>query len=303
MLGTNSTLYTVSQYRINDLERLTGVKAHTIRIWEKRYDLISPTRSDTNRRFYSDAQLMRLMNVSTLLEHGHKISHLAAMSDEELAAHLEQLHRVPSESTINAAYIHDLTAAMVAFNEPLFTEVFAAATKQLGFFEGMINVFYPFLRKAGLLWRTDKAVPIQEHFATCIIRNKLVTAADTLPASATGGDKFMLFLPPGEWHDVGLLFTNYILRSRGYSTVYLGQCVPYEDLDLVINAVSPQYIVTFFISPKPHHEIEAEINTLANKYPYLKVLISGDQSLLTEAAVSAANVLHLKSVGDLIAIL
>ena len=293
----------MTQYRINDLERLTGVKAHTIRIWEKRYNLISPSRSTTNRRFYSDTQLLKLMNVSTLLEHGHKISHLAAMSDEELVDQLDQLHKFPSGSTICAAYIHDLTAAMVGFNEQEFTKVFAAATAELGFFEGMINVFYPFLRKAGLLWRTDKAVPIQEHFATCIIRNKIITATDTLPPAAPDAAKYMLFLPPNEWHEVGLLFANYILRSKGNATVYLGQSVPYEDIDVAIGSAKPQYIFTFFITPKPVEEIAAEIMNLGSNYPDRKILISGDGTLLGAINITTDNVTYLKNVDELLDIL
>ncbi len=293
----------MTQYRINDLERLTGVKAHTIRIWEKRYNLISPSRSTTNRRFYSDTQLLKLMNVSTLLEHGHKISHLAAMSDEELVDQLDQLHKFPSGSTICAAYIHDLTTAMVGFNEQEFTKVFAAATAELGFFEGMINVFYPFLRKAGLLWRTDKAVPIQEHFATCIIRNKIITATDTLPPAAPDAAKYMLFLPPNEWHEVGLLFANYILRSKGNATVYLGQSVPYEDIDVAIGSAKPQYIFTFFITPKPVEEIAAEIMHLGSNYPDRKILISGDGTLLGAINITTDNVTYLKNVDELLDIL
>ncbi len=293
----------MTQYRINDLERLTGVKAHTIRIWEKRYNLISPSRSTTNRRFYSDTQLLKLMNVSTLLEHGHKISHLAAMSDEELVDQLDQLHKFPSGSTICAAYIHDLTTAMVGFNEQEFTKVFAAATAELGFFEGMINVFYPFLRKAGLLWRTDKAVPIQEHFATCIIRNKIITATDTLPPAAPDAAKYMLFLPPNEWHEVGLLFANYILRSKGNATVYLGQSVPYEDIDVAIGSAKPQYIFTFFITPKPVEEIAAEIMNLGSNYPDRKILISGDGTLLGAINITTDNVTYLKNVDELLDIL
>ncbi|WP_161499171.1 MerR family transcriptional regulator [Flavipsychrobacter stenotrophus] len=291
------------QYRINDLERLTGVKAHTIRIWEKRYNLISPSRSTTNRRFYSDTQLLKLMNVSTLLEHGHKISHLAAMTDEELVDQLDQLHKFPSGSTVCAAYIHDLTTAMVGFNEQAFTETFAAATTELGFFDGMMNVFYPFLRKAGLLWRTDKAVPIQEHFATCIIRNKIVIATETLPLAAPDAAKYMLFLPPNEWHEVALLFANYIIRSKGYATIYLGQSVPYEDIDVAIETANPEYIFTFFITPKPVEEIAVEILHLGTNYPNSKILISGDGTMLNQISITTDNVAYLKNVDELLGIL
>ena len=293
----------MSQYRINDLERLTGVKAHTIRIWEKRYELISPTRSDTNRRFYSDAQLVKLMNVSTLLEHGHKISHLAAMTDEELAVQIDHLHKYPSENTVFTAYIHDLTLAMVAFNETLFADIFADAAKKLGFYEAMINVFYPFLRKAGLLWRTDKAVPIQEHFATCIIRNKIIAATESLAPPAPDAAKYILFLPQNEWHEVALLFANYILRSKGLATIFLGQNVPYEDIDMVVKMVDPQFIFTFYITPKPVEEIAEEIARLGTSFPGQTIYISGDGSLLQDVPFPGDNLIYLRSVAEFIAIL
>ncbi len=293
----------MAQYRINDLERLTGVKAHTIRIWEKRYMLISPLRTATNRRYYSDAQLLKLMNVSTLLEHGFKISHLAAMTDEELAVQIEELHRYPSGSTACTAYIHELTAAMVAFNETTFKEVFAAAVTELGFYEAMMNVFYPFLRKAGLLWRTDKAVAIQEHFATCIIRNKIIIATDMLPAPAADAKRFMLFLPSEEWHEVGLLFANYLIRAKGHATIYLGQSVPDEDIRVVKETINPDYMFAFFISPKPTEELENDINLAASINENIPFYISGDGSLIKEVKFKYKNIIWLQSVNDLMEIL
>jgi methanogenic corrinoid protein MtbC1 len=243
------------------------------------------------------------MNVSTLLEHGHKISHLAAMTDEELVYHLDQLHKFSSTSTICAAYIHDLTTAMVGFNERAFTEVFLSANAKLGFFDCMMNVFYPFLRKAGLLWRTDKSVPIQEHFATCIIRNKIITATEALPPVAPDAAKYMLFLPPNEWHEVALLFANYIIRSKGYSTIYLGQNVPYEDLYIAIGAANPKFIFTFFITPKPVEEIRLEINQLGTNFPDSQILISGDGTLLNQISFTTDTVNYLKNVDELLEIL
>lgn len=293
----------MTQYRIHDLERLTGVKAHTIRIWEKRYTLIVPSRTDTNRRYYNNAQLLRLMNVSTLLGHGFKISNLAVFTDEQLAHHIEQLHKNPSLDIACAAYIHDLSTAMVEFDEPHFEEIFNAAVKDLGFFEAMIKVFYPFLRKAGLLWRTDKVVAIQEHFASCVIRRKIIAAIDNLPIPKNATKKFLLFLPPNEWHEIGMLFANYVIRAKGLSTVYLGQNVPYDDLNMVVDKTRPDFLLTFFVCPKPTEEIKAELQHLVFKNPGMKILVSGDTAMLNSVQFADEQVKYLKNVEDLLSIL
>ena len=293
----------MDQYRINDLERLTGIKAHTIRIWEKRYLLITPSRTATNRRYYNDAQLRKLMNISTLLAHGFKISSVAALTDNELSAQIEQLHQDPSKDVICAAYIHDLTVAMVALDEAEFEKVYTAAVDRFGFYESMLLVFYPFLRKTGQLWRIEKAMPVQEHFAYCIIRRKIILATGGLPAPARTDKKFMLFLPPNEWHETGLLFADYIIRSKGHATVYLGQNVPYDDINRTAGLVNATYLLTFFISPKPKEEIEREIADLSKKNQIRHLLISGDRDLLDGVRLPEKKTVLLMDVESLLDLL
>ncbi len=293
----------MDQYRINDLERLSGVKAHTIRIWEKRYQLISPSRSSTNRRFYNGDQLKKLMNVATLLAHGHKISNVAACSDTEINKLLEQLHNSDSDEAKFNAYINDLTVAMVAFDEDSFNKVFKEVTEQYSFYTGMLYVFYPFLAKTGMLWRISKTQPIQEHFATSILRKKILSTIDNLDPPKVNCKSFLLFLSPNEWHEIGLLFADYLIRANGHKTYYMGQNVPYADVRDIGSLVAPDYILTFYISPKPKEEIEREISNLSKSLLEVEILVAGDKNLLSGNKYATDNVKYLKDVNSLLAFL
>ena len=282
---------------------MTGVKAHTIRIWEKRYLLIKPSRTATNRRYYNGLQLRRLMNISTLLSNGFKISHVASLSDDELSRLIDQLHSDPSKDVICSVYIHDLIAAMIGLDEPAFDKIFADAVERFGFYDSMLLVFYPFLRKTGQLWRTDKAMPVQEHFAACIVRRKIIAAIDKLPVPTNNKKKYLLFLPPGEWHETGLLFADYIIRSKGVATLYLGQNVPYADINKIAAEHKADFLFTFFITPKPADEIEKEIAALLRNNPGRELFVSGDYELLSGVKFSDQRFTYLNGVDSLLKLL
>jgi DNA-binding transcriptional MerR regulator len=289
----------LEQYKINDLERLTGIKAHTIRIWEKRYMLIKPSRTATNRRFYNGDQLLKLMNVSTLLSQGYKISNLAILSDEEIKNNIEQLHKSSSIEAMVSDYINSLTYFMLSFDEIAFENLYNEVVAQVGLYDAMVQVFYPFLINTGILWRVKKTLPIEEHFALCIIRRKLIAATDRLSIPKANSKKFLLFLPTNEWHEIGLLFGNYILRSMGFITIYLGQNVPLEDISRTYSATKPDYMLTFFISAKPKTEIESEIVAILKATKDTTLLISGSWNLLQSAKYDVKRVAYLKDVNSL----
>jgi DNA-binding transcriptional MerR regulator len=261
-------------YQINDLERLTGIKAHTIRIWEKRYSLICPNRTDTNRRYYDDEQVKRLLNVTTLLSKGHKISKIASYSESEMKVLVETQESVSTEA-LYAGYVNDLIAAMLAFDEAGFEKVFSASLLKMGLFDTMINIIYPFLLKSGVLWTVDKTAPVQEHFTSAIIKRKLMSATDSLSPSPGQKTTFLLFLPPGEWHEVAILFANYIIRSRGYKTIYLAQDVPVDGMNDVIEKKNPQYLLTFFVAARPEEETLGLIRRYVELAENAKLLIAG----------------------------
>ncbi len=290
-------------YQINDLERLTGVKAHTIRIWEKRYSIIHPNRTETNRRYYDDTQMRKLLNVTTLLSQGHKISKIAAFSDDEIFKHIEKDAELHGSAHINTTYINDLVVTMLAFDEAGFEKVFSAAVLRMGMYETMLHVVYPFLNKTGVLWTINKTVPVQEHFASCIIRRKLMSATDGLLPPHKKNNRFLLFLPPGEWHEIVLLFSNYIIRSHGYDTIYLGQNVPVENIRKMLESVSVQHILTFFITTRPADELKDLVANYAGMDKKVKMLIAGNRDILNDPKMLPKNVSFMDGVGSLIELL
>lgn len=222
-------------YHISELEQLSGIKAPTIRVWERRYNLIEPGRTDTNIRLYDDHQVRKLLNVATLLENGYKISKIAALEEDDLHAMVLGLQGGALEGDgIATSYINDLVISMLAFDEAGFERTYEAAVKRYGVFQAMLQVMYPLLAKIGLMWSTADAMPVQEHFASAVVRRKLIAATDKLSIKKKRRRKFLLMLPPGEWHEIGLLLANYLIRSKDVETLYLGQNVPYEQIGAIL---------------------------------------------------------------------
>lgn len=235
-------------YNIAELEQLSGIKAGTIRIWEKRFGIIEPWRTDTNIRMYDDGQVRKLLNVATLLSGGQKISQVAAISKKELHKEVEAVQACSGDARA-LSFINDLIAAIVAFDEELFHKAFDAAVAHYGMYNAMLEVCYPFLHKIGIMWVTENAVPVQEHFASALVRRKLLFAIEQLAVRKRGDKCFMLMLPPEEWHETGLLFTDYIIRSHGIKTVYLGQNVPYEHVQEVLYGTPVSHAFLLFTVP------------------------------------------------------
>lgn len=259
-------------YQISDLARLSGIKAHTIRIWEKRYGLIVPFRTDTNIRYYDDAQLKRLLNVASLVDHGHKISHVAAMSEVEVKSAM--METTPQDQQ---DYVRELIRAMIDFDEPSFGKVLEAVMHALRPEEGITGVVYPFLEKVGMLWRIDDARPVQEHFASGMIRRKLIAMIDRLPLSQNG-KTFLLFLPDGEWHEIGLLVAEFMLRNYGAKVINLGQSVPFEDISFMLHKINPDRVFTILTHDSSEKIMEAVDAVVRKKKGSMRLLVAGSPS-------------------------
>ena len=247
----------MGQYSISELEQLSGVKAHTIRIWEQRYGLLQPQRTSTNIRFYDDAALRHLLNVATLTSRGYRISKVVAMP---LAERTRAVLACCDDAHDHAARVNALVAAMVAFDEPQLHVLFDAATASLGFEQMMLRVAYPLLQRIGISWLAGSINPAQEHLLSHLLRQKMLAATDALgPIMLRPGQGWVLFLPEGELHELALLFMNYGLRRRGHHTLYLGQNQPLDGLQAVCETYRPHAIVVVLTaSPVP-----AEVPALA----------------------------------------
>lgn len=286
----------MANYSIKDLEHLSGIKAHTLRIWEQRYNLIDPKRTDTNIRFYDQDDLKLVLNVSLLKDNGYKISKIAEMS---LAEMQEAVLKVSEKTSSFADQIYSLTLAMIDLDEQRFEKIISANTLKIGFERTMLNIIYPFLSKIGIMWLTDSVNPAQEHFITNLIRQKVIVAIDgqyeTFDEKAK---KYMLFLPSGELHELGLLFANYLIKAKGNKAIYLGQNMPFNDLSSVYKVYEPDYLLTILTSRDKSIETAEYLNNLAEEFPNTPILVSGNQVIgqdldLAENIVQIANPLHL----------
>jgi len=268
----------MANYSIKDLENLSGVKAHTIRIWEKRYRLVTPTRSDTNIRSYSGADLRKIINAALLNNHGVRISRIAAMSPEALNQQVKKLAETEQPSAFN---VEQLIVATIDLDERRFEKVFKTLVLQVGFEETMTEAVLPFLQKVGTLWQTEAITPVHEHFVSNLIRQKLIAAIDDLPLATKDARKAIHFLPEGEWHELGLLFAHYITLKMGWRSFYLGQSVPYQDLKAVVSLHDPGLLVTCITIPLAEQTVTDYMNRLSHDFPQCTILISGRQADVT----------------------
>ncbi len=264
------------KYQIKDLERITGIKAHTIRIWEKRYKLLTPERSATNIRYYKDDDLKKLLNISLLLLHGSKISKLSEFKDEEINAQVnENLQKKIQIDKNTEPFLIGLTIAMIELNEEKFNQIYLKALHKMGFYQTMIQLIYPFLIKIGLMWRTNEINPAQEHFITNLIRSKMLSAIEDLPNVYTQKDEYILYLPQNELHETGLMFAHYLLKERGYKVIYLGQSVPFRDLKILVEYVKPTHVMTILTSTQTAEAIKAIVNNSLDFFTSNKVVFVG----------------------------
>ena len=238
-----------TSFSIKDLENLSGIKAHTIRIWEKRYNLLEPERTNTNIRTYNLRSLQKLMNISFLNSNGYKISKIAALDEFQIASKVKEIsYKGHTESHAFNAF----KLAMLNFDQALFYNTYNRLLEEKSFREIFYELFIPIIQDIGLLWQTLTITPSHEHFLFTHIRQKVLIHIERLQSANPKPDTktFVLFLPLNEVHDIGLLFINYELLSRGYHTIYLGENVPIEDLNL-INALydNVTYISYFTVKP------------------------------------------------------
>lgn len=262
----------MAEYSIKELEKLSGVKAHTIRIWEKRYKLINPKRTPTNIRSYSDSDLKKIINVAIVNNSGVKISHIARLPASELSRLVQQQHESGEDI---ASPIDKLTITTVEMNERGFNRVMKKLKSSMSFEEIVLGVLYPFLEKIGVLWQTGEITPAQEHFISNLIRQKIFVAIDSLPLPNDNSKKIVLFLPENEYHEIGLLFYHYLARKKGYTSLYLGQSVPYEDIKAVVNVHKPKFIITSIVTTLHEGDIKNYVGKLSKDFARQITLVTG----------------------------
>ncbi len=262
-------------YSIRDLEKLTGIKKHTIRIWEQRYRLITPHRTNTNIRYYTDNELRRLFNIALLNRNGFKISKLAQIGHEEIAHLVAGI----AERNENAnTQIDALTLAMLNLDEHAFENIFATSIHDHGFEKTMATLIYPLLENLKALWITRSINPAHEKFITHLIRRKVLRAIDEIDApDRRDNPVFFLYLPDGEMQELTLLFINYLLRQRGFQVIYLGSGTSISDIRDACSAVPPGYVFSIIEAPLPRQSVQSYVDHAAAAVGKSQLLLTGSQ--------------------------
>ncbi len=266
---------TSSFYSIKDLENLTGIKAHTIRMWEQRYGIIKPDRTDTNIRLYGTDELKLMLNIALLNNNGFKISRIAQMTTGEVN---EKVMETIQKNSNYEDQINALIVTMIDLEEEQFERIMSANILQYGFEKTMIYIVYPFLNRVGMLWITSSINPAQEHFITNLIRQKIIVAIDGyFEPNRINPKKFLLFLPEGELHEISLLFAAYLIKSRGNKLIYLGQTLPLQDVIFVNETNNVDYLFCIITAAPHNYQIQNYVNDLSINFPNAQVLLSGYQ--------------------------
>lgn len=262
----------MNDFTIKDLENLSGIKAHTIRIWEQRYNFLKPRRTDTNIRFYSNEELKKLLNIALLNKYGFKLSHIDQMCNQEICAKVLSLNE---KEAVDERVVNDLVRYMVELETEKFEGIINRYIQENGIEVAVREIIFPFLDKIGILWQTGHIMPAQEHFVSNIIRQKLIVAIDTLGHSELAEKKAVLFLPEGEHHELGLLFVYYLLKRKGIKVIYLGANVPMSDVQNVIEMIRPDIAFIHLTSVCPNFQFDKLIHKIPSQMDNLPTIISG----------------------------
>lgn len=262
----------MNSFTIKDLSNLSGIKAHTLRIWEQRYSFLKPNRSFTNIRYYSNEELKTILNIALLNKYGFKISHIDKMSSAEMAEKILLLNQqeAQQEKIINDLVNHMISMDMDAFSQSLDIFINARGLEKM-----IMNLIFPFLEKVGILWLTNHINPAQEHLVSNMLRQKLIAGIENCKPADKKGKKVLLFLPEGEYHELGLLFIHFLLKRKGVSVIYMGANLPLEDLEFVVTHKKPDYIYCHLTSLGSNFHFDKFLFNLEQKFKPIPIIISG----------------------------
>jgi DNA-binding transcriptional MerR regulator len=269
-------------YKIRDVEILTGIKAHTLRIWEQRYGVLVPERTETKIRTYTDEELVYLLNIRMLIDHGMKISRLSEFSPTEIRAKVAEIKlKTPAGSAQEK-----LIVSLVEMDEALFHGTLNELINATSLEETFRQCLIPFFDRIGIMWLSGSINPAQEHFISNLVRQKIVSEVDKLKVPEDRENPVMLYLPEHEWHEIGLLFYHYLLRSQGVYSLYLGQSLPYESVVLSIEKVQPRCVISSWLTSVEEGFIRGYFSQLRRQFPELLIIAGGAQLGIHHASIN-----------------
>ena len=262
----------MDSFTIKDLENISGIKAHTIRIWEQRYQFLKPKRTETNIRFYNNEELKTLLTVALLNKYGFKISLLDKMSAEELDKKIQSLTQLEAQQE---RIVNELVDCMIQVDLERLETILEGYIRSKGIERTITQIIFPFMEKIGILWITNHINPAQEHLVTNIIRQKLIVGIDSVVKEIKINKTVLLFLPEGEFHELGVLFVSYLLKCKGVSTIYLGANVPLRDVEYLVNLKKPSYIYSHLSSVAQSFNFDKFLLSITKKFEGTPIILSG----------------------------
>jgi DNA-binding transcriptional MerR regulator len=271
-------------FSISQISQFSGIKPHTIRMWEKRYNALTPNRSTGNTRYYDNSQLRRLLNIVSLSECGYKLADICAMTDKKLFALVDEINKNTSENESADYFVSQLIGAGMGFNEELFEKIFSHCLIRFGLKDAYIKVIYPMLSRIGILWTTDHLVAAHEHFVSNLLRQKLFTAINSLPPPTSSPDTWLLFLPENEFHEIGLLLANYLIRLSGRQVIYLGTNVPIQSITIAVQQTKPDNLLLFIV----HNDLPEDLNNYCNQLVKIfngQIYLAANEKLITHLKI------------------
>ncbi|MFZ9630992.1 MAG: MerR family transcriptional regulator [Bacteroidia bacterium] len=263
------------KYFIKDIENITGIKAYTLRIWEQRYGMLVPKRTETNIRYYEEDDLKYMMNIAILNANGIKISRIAQMDREEVQ---QKTLSISENNSGHQSQISALSSAMFDFDEREFNKILSINILQLGMEQTTTNIIFPFLQHVGVLWLSGSIHIAHEHFITNLIKQRMFVAIDQLNIlPSKDAKKYLLFLPNGENHELSLLFASYLLRANGKNVIYLGTSTPLDDLNKIHKLHNPDFVFCALTNSNAAMPVQVYLNTLSRSWPNTQILVTGPQ--------------------------
>lgn len=259
-------------FTIRDIENLSGIKAHTIRIWEQRYSFLKPKRSDTNIRFYTHEDLKTILNIALLNKNGYKISQIDKMGRDVMFENVLSLADADAKADI---VVNQLLECMVNFDVERFENMLNECINISGIEKTIIQVIFPFLDKVGILWLTNHINPAQERLVSNVIRQKILVGIEKINVQTISNKKVCLFLPEAEYHELALLFVAFLLKKKGIPILYLGANIPFDELKSVVDIKKPAYLYTHLTAAGQNFNFEKFLSTLSENYPKIITVISG----------------------------
>ena len=267
-----------NQYSIKDLENLTSIKAHTIRIWEQRYNLLQPKRTDTNIRYYEDDDLRKILNINLLYSNGFKISKIAKLSENEILSESRKL--IMEKSQVNDEMVDLLLMSIIELDENKTYGMLLYAFEEKSIEELYTDIIIPLLHKIGELWQLNTISIGHEHFFSNLLRAFFLAKTSELKIEKKINKKVMMFLRPGEEHELSLLLYNFIFKREGWQVIYLGSNVPYKDLKLTYDQMNPDLILTSFIARTSKGDFQKILTKVLDNVPKEKMILSGYTSVM-----------------------